>query len=208
MWWTAFAGCETPPYDRGEWPVWSAFPFDGEREWVYRSTDDALPYLLVARSSGEGEVVDGGLAYTVRYETDCVTYSDTCTTGDVLASLTWSSDASAGVRVHAIDDVPLDPPVALAADDATEGDALVTESGGRSWTSTFAGVSSCPIAMAASWPSCVQLEVAVDAGDGGVLAGTWWAADRSGVAGFTPSLADGRWELTDSTCAGECDGTW
>lgn len=204
----ALAACapSDPPIESGGYVSAQLFPFDGERTWTYRSTDDTLAYELVVVSEPPPDVADALNVYTVRYARRCVSNDPECVDGEAF-SLRWASRVGEGVLVYGYDDVQLDPPVRIADDRTDAGDVAETVTGGATWTSAMEGMSDCPVAMAVEWDSCARFVVESDA-DGGPLAGTWWAARGHNVVAFEPAGDVGRWELAELDCEGECDGTW
>lgn len=205
-------GCPGYPPTFSGSPVWEMFPFDGEREWKYKSTDDSVPYYLVGNCDGVAEKIQGTNVYTVDYTKDCVSNGAECVPGDRVFQLRWSSTSSDGVFVWAYDAgdgfVDLDPPVRIAEDMAARDDVFTTTTGGATWTSTMVGIQECPIRMSADWPECGTFDVRVDVGDGAPLVGTWWAVAGNGIAAFTPGEGPEQWQLSSFDCAGECSGHW
>jgi hypothetical protein len=206
-------GCgQYHPWEPGS-DVWKMFPFDGEREWVYASTDPSVPYALRASCDGVPELVDGENVYTVAYDEACDDGS--CDDGARRFALRWSSDAIDGVYLHgfAVGEDPitaLDPPVWVTDDVPDEGHPIETVSRGVTYGSTLVGTEECPVALDVSWPQCGRWHLTVDVGDGYPIAGDWWAVAGNGVAGFQLATDGGQWRLTDFDChpRNSCDGQW
>lgn len=203
-----------PPTFDGS-PVWSMFPFDGERSWTYISTDQTLAYKLVAWSSGEPELKGGKNIYTVEYSTNCFGADPECVEGEILRKVKWSSDVSDGVFIHAYalgSDAftDLDPPVQLTPDDMKKGDVIETTSNGATWSSTMNGISECPVSLSAAWDECGEFALTTDAGDGYPIAGTYWATVSNGTAALELATETGVWQLSDLDCQTDvdCDGSW
>jgi hypothetical protein len=211
-----FLACTGPStIPEGAPPVWDFFPFDGEREWAYISTDSTLPYALLATMDGLPERINGKNVYTVVYEVDCRTNSPDCDDGQRLFVLRWSSDASDGVYVHqyGVGEDPFiafDPPIHLATDNMDPDDSLTTASNGASWTSTMGQFTGCPVRLSQDIPNCGTWTVGPDAGDGFPLAGQWWAVKSIGVTTIQLTGESGVWELSEWDCSPdtECDGDW
>jgi hypothetical protein len=195
--------------------VWKMFPFDGQRDWVYLSTDHSSPYKLHASCDGKAEVIGGKNVYTVKYAKTCVALSDTCVDDELLYQLRWSSDAIDGTFIHAFavgDDTftDLKPPMQFTSDTEKRDDAYTTETGGWTFTSTMGPTEACPIAMGVEWDECAHWIVTVDTGDGFPIAGDWWTVSGNGVAAFQLGPDTGQWQLSDFDCQPDedCDGTW
>lgn len=196
--------------------VWRMFPFDGERQWKYVSTDSALPHKIVATSDGLAETMNGKNVYTVHYKVECVNQNDeNCVTGQELFVLRWSSDTSNGVYIHAysvgdvLQFINFDPPLRLTYDDMGADDVIETETNSQLWTSTMGQITDCPMRMSGDFDNCGTWTVEVNQGDGFPIAGQWWAAESLGVASFQLTTDSGQWQLAQPpTCAGDCDGGW
>jgi hypothetical protein len=191
--------------------TWEMFPFDGERSWDYISTDGAVPYKLIARSSAEAaELIGGTFVYTVTYETECLEDTGDCESGVVLYSLRWSSNTTDGVRIHGYDlgsgAEELDPPLTIALDEMLADESATTEIDGVTWTSTLMGLESCPIFLIADWDDCGHFVVEGD--EALPIPGDWWATQGAGVAALELAGAEGQWQLSDFDCEGDCDGEW
>jgi hypothetical protein len=209
----SLAACGQNNFDFDGSQVYTLFPFDGERTWEYISTDQELSYKLKVTSLLEPEVIDRRNVYTLDYTTECVRNDEQCLTGTVLYQLRWASTVTDGVEIHGLSVdggqlQDLQPPVMITEDMAERDDAFVTETGGITWTSTLLGVEECPIAMNANWEECSKFEVVAEGGDGWPIAGTYWATKGNGIAAMELTGENGRWELSDIACEGECDGRW
>lgn len=206
-------GCDGNQYSFSGEPVWELFPFDGQRTWDYISTDESLSYKLIAQSLNEPEQKDGSNVYTVDYSTECVAADADCVDGEILRKIQWSSDIDDGVFIHgfAVGSDPiteLSPPLQISKEVAKRDDFVETSTGGAMWTATHMGTEVCPIRMNAAWDECTRIEIAVDAGDGYPIAGSWWATKGNGVAAMEIATETGQWQISDVACEGECDGTW
>ena len=193
---------------------WRSYPFDGMRTWVYRSTDPALDYELVATSDGVPEGPDAEV-YRIPFHRRCTQDATDCADGELVQALSWSSGPGDGVAVHAVDagagPVDLEPPLAFAGFDACDWGATTTaEINGASWTTTLSErPERCPIAMeGVMWDECFRLDIETTAAEGPPLAGTWWSATAIGVAAFQRAGEAAVWGLLEHDCTGECDGKW
>jgi hypothetical protein len=207
------AGCAGYPPSIDGAPVWKMFPFDGERSWDYLSNDVAATYKLNTTSVGEAETIGGTNVYTLSTVKECVGNDEECVDGDLVYRMSWSSDSIDGVQVwgYSVGDEPyveMRPPVLVAKTEMLRDESVDTTTGGVVWTSTMLGIQSCPIRLVAEWDECAVLEVTVDGGPTVPLAGTWYATAGNGVAAFQHEGEDGRWELSDIDCQGECTGEW
>jgi hypothetical protein len=204
------AGCAGNGFTFQGTPVWGMFPFDGERTWDYLSNDTAATYKLNVTSVGEAERVNGNNVYTLTTLIDCLGSDPDCTDGELLYRKSWSS--SYGVHIWGYDvgigKVEMRPPVQLAVDTMERDQVVETTTGGVVWTSTFLGIQDCPIKLIADWDECGVFELTVDGGDPFPVAGTYYATAGNGIAAFQHEGEDGRWELSDIDCQGECDGKW
>lgn len=197
----------------GATPVWDMFPFDGEREWTYVSTDASLVYKLVATCDGIPEVMNGANVYTVHYKVECVGNSETCVTGERLFVLRWSSNNTDGVYIHAysvgdpIQFIDFVPPLHIAYDDMNNEDAIQTKTNSALWTSTMGPIRECPVRMSGDFDNCGTWTITTNQGDGFPIAGQWWASKGLGVAAFQLATDSGQWQLAQDECV-DCDGTW
>ena len=188
------------------------FPYDGDRTWEYISTDQELPYKLIATTVGS-ERHDGRNVYTVQYAKECLASDPTCVTGEVLRTVRWSSTSGDGVHIWGYtlggsNPVEFDPPVQVALDTMKRDDVAETRVDGADWTSTMLGTDICPIAFTANWDECGVLRIETTATDGYPITGTYYAARRNNLAAIELEGDTGRWELSDFDCEGDCNGVW
>ena len=56
------------------------FPFEGDRTWEYKADDTTTPYLLVAQTAENSELLDAARTrvYTVDFRYKCVSNLDPC----------------------------------------------------------------------------------------------------------------------------------
>jgi hypothetical protein len=214
----AVCGCSSADNDR-LWapephPMWSKFPFDGHRQWLYSNTDESSAYLLHAESDGVARREGGFNLYSVRYTTQCLGGKDGCFDGQLLFSADWSSDSNSGVLVHSVTSSELElysfqPAVRIAADDMTVGQVVATTVDGVAWTSELASAGACPSPDFAQF-DCVTFAVSSDSSYGGVLTGEWAATETLGVVAFRREFDAGQWQLVSVTCEPDeaCDGSW
>ena len=173
------------------------FPLDGEREWQYlNDAEDVGNPMRVEKVASP--VMKGDTAvYTLEY------YNEE--TGDIARSIDWSSDSFSGVQIHAYTDfeaggeeVILDPPLLFADDEMAPGDAVVTETGGYTFTSTLVVSEPCENHFVPDWDDC--LKMTVDDGDGNgsegsLVAGEYWLVPSYGVAWFRMTPDSENWRL-------------
>ena len=195
------AGCD-PDWDDGGWgyDVSDHFPLDGsERVWVYDSLDESVEWTLLVEKTTV--VHEGDLdVVTLEHSND-----DTLT---VLAQVDWSSDSTGGVRIHGyhVEDgdvsVAFDPPIQFAELEMTPGDAVETETGGTTFTSTFETVEGCGTFWAPSWDDegCLKFTLAdgdEDPATNAYIAGSYWLVTRYGPAWLVLDAYPARWSLSD-----------
>lgn len=198
--------------------MYAYFPFDGQRDWTYISTDIETSYRLdAAMRSLEPEVVNGVNAYPVDYSIDCVQDDEECVDGP-LRTLLWSSTQNGGVAIHSWEEfgkppIDFDPPLQVAAAEMFLGDVVVTETGGATWTSTLEAFEGCPDRYATDLGSCAK--ITIDDGDGDSqtglgLTGSYWAVPGFNVVGIEFVGEEAQWQLSENDCLPdeECDGFW
>jgi hypothetical protein len=205
------AGCPTNSNIRFEGDnTWEFFPFEGYRKWTYVSEDTSLPYMLVAETADESELLESGTrVYTVNFRYDCVGAADPCIedldadgSPDLDGTLAWSWRMSAssigGVLIHELGGASYDPPVQLADSSMFKGDSVVTESGGTTYTSTYVEQNLCP---APYWRGSPPDECALfrleDGGAGSTVAGEFWSIYQFNIVAFTFEGEASQWQLRD-----------
>ncbi len=210
-----------PEYDGAA--MYKLFPFDGLRTWEFVSDDEDLSYGLVAtmRDPEGSETVSGTHLYTVDYAMDCRGPDQDCVQGEVLRTITWSSQSDEGVRVHDYEDadgfIAFEPPIQVA--DATMKRGDVAETDGSTWTSSLGATESCQVRLNVNWPDCAHFTL--DDGDDDEttnpgLVGEYWAIASYNVVtiSLTADLTVvddnevGQWELSKHECTDGCDGHW
>lgn len=149
------------------------FPFEGGREATYSNEDATVEYLLIMEKVTPTEVVDSLELVTFEYYRD--------DTYELLGSVTWSNRAGE-VLIHRWSDAAgtveeFDPPVSVTPKSGymRAGEAVTTETGGRTFTSTFVDVQDCPVQWGLDWEGCVHLNL--DDGDGDAMAGPLFAGE-------------------------------
>jgi hypothetical protein len=226
------AGCppKQNPFGYGGTLMYEFFPFDGLRTWEFISTNEELAYSLVAimqEADPEAkEPKDGISRYTVDYTKHCRGADATCFEGEVIRTITWSSDIQEGVRIHDYEDpssglIEFEPPILIAPEKMERDEEAVTDTGGFTWTSTLLGTESCPVKMNVDWTDCVHFSL--DDGDGDDstnpgLVGEYWAIVGYNVVTVQLNsdmvIVDdeevGQWQLSSHNCEPleDCDGTW
>jgi len=208
---TGCAGNQLPP--RGGTETELLFPFDGERSWSYKATDDTIPYSLVADLLPDVGKYDGNNVYTINYVKDCFQNDPTCVDDELVFSLSMSNYAPQGVFINGYDDgfgyVPLDPPLQVAQREALLNDPVESEIlGNRVFESTYLGNTSCEdhVLQRVAW-DCHGFEVSAD-NPLFPLTGTTYAVAGQGIVAFNFDVEDFEWQLSNSECAGDCDGQW
>lgn len=192
-------GCPSVEIDFQGDDVYKWFPFNGERIWTYQSTDTSLTYQLRGVLSEESRVLDDNRTrvYHVDFRVDCRSADDNCVEDELAFSWEMSADSGKGVLFHSYGDTAYDPPVRLSGPQMVEGDTVVTESGGVTYTATYVGLVECP---AIYWrnekPTCGEI-VVDDGGAGSPLAGTYWAVTQFNVVAFKSDLTGEEWQLRD-----------
>jgi hypothetical protein len=210
------AGCyqaannPTPPDD----DTWRWFSLDGDRTWTYESTDPTTPYRLIAHKPVDTELDEatGRQVHTITFTYDCLSNSGDCTDADadgafdIEGQTAWiwrmSVTSGGGAVFHSFEDddqqFALDPPVTVAGASQALDEVVTSESGGVSYTSTYAlkGLCDAPYWGELMPDFCIDF-VLDDGGAGTPIAGTYQALSGYGVVSFTLA-EDGRlWRLRD-----------
>jgi hypothetical protein len=194
------AGCDPQPLDPQGEDLHDVFPFDEIRHWVYQTEDASVPYRLDADQQAESEVVGDSRVYTIAVTTDCFHPDDTCTELAQVDTWKMSSDTLQGVRVYAMGGETYDPPVLLADDHQIYQHATTSESGGVTFTSTYAARETCPAPKywpdEANRPECIRVDL-TDGGAGTAVAGSYWAVGNFGVVAYQHDVDGILWGLKD-----------
>ena len=198
------------------YPLSFSYPFDGERTWVYRSTDPTAPFQIIATSTAEPERQRGGeMAYRVPFREQCADASGDCVEGRLVHAISWSSPRDGGVAVHAIDVgagiEEVWPPIRYTdwnGEGCEQTGSTETETGGQAWkVDTEAQGAACPDALELSL-ECKKVQIESDGPDGFPLAGTWWSSRAIGIVAFQRAGEEAMWVMADVDCVGACDGRW
>ena len=194
-------GPDTDRYTYGGYDMPNHFPLDGSRLWEYLSDADDENYTLEVEKTTSTIVSD--------YEVISLEH----TNGDTVTSLfevNWSSDSIMGVKIHGYEDfvggsgaVSFEPAVTFADRQMVPGEAVETETGGTTFTSTFEGVTSCATHWATDWDELDCIVVTVEAANGGhtQVTGTYTLVPRYGSAYMDLDYYSGMWNLADHTWA-------
>jgi len=218
------------PFGYGGTLMYEYFPFDGIRTWEFISTDEDLPHTMVATMREPDPDAkapkDGINLYTIDYSKHCRGADGSCIEGDLIRTITWSSDLEDGVRIHDYEDattglIEFNPPILIAPEKMERDETAVTDTGGFTWTSTLIATETCPVHMNVDWTDCIHFSL--DDGDGDIntnpgLVGDYWAIVGYNVVAVElaaeVSMVDGeevgQWQLSDHDCEPleECDGSW
>lgn len=208
---TAMTGCYGTTIHSGGEDTYKYFPLDGDRTWVYQSTDSSLPYRLRAHKPKESETVEGSTdrIYTITFSPDCQGAVDPCVAdldedeipdfeNEPLMVWRLSSDSISGTRFYSFDDEAYDPPVRLAEADQADEEEVVTESGGVTYTSKIISETPCDVPYWRGEPpdgcKIFQLD---DGGAGSALGGEYMAIVQFGIVQFTIQGLDSTWQLKE-----------
>lgn len=178
------------------WRMADYFPFDGVRRWEFVSTDLSVPYKLVGDLQPV-DVVDGVSLHTVSYTRRCLGNDPTCEDGSFVRAMTWRSDRSRGVFLHAADNgqgaVAFDPPVQVGLAEMKRNEVVTTETAGVTWTSEVVEVEPCPVQWNVDWPECLRLELR---GGASSVSGDYWVINGFNIVAFDIEGEPARWELS------------
>ena len=199
--------------------MYEHLPLDAERTWRYANDSAEVAYELEVHKAESWSSSDEQNVYVFQH-------SDAAT-GDLLMEVGWSSDSLHGVLIHGYtvydgpagegtsdsadtggagpvgDTVTYDPPVVFADPRMVPGDVETTETGGRTFTSTFHSSEACPNHWTQEWNDCLRIELDDGDGDdtaGSVVAGTYWLVTRYGIAWFERTGDADKWVLRDHDC--------
>jgi hypothetical protein len=188
------------------------FPFDGERYWQYKASDDNVPYLLEGELLQEVGKYDGRNVYTINFVKDCFQNDPNCFDDDLVFSLSMSNFSPLGVFINGYDDgfgpVTLDPPVHVAEREALLNDPIETQTAGRVFQSNYTGIEGCdPHVVASVQWDCYGFDVSADTSLFPVTM-QMYAVPAQGIVAMQFADEDYEWQLASSGCEGDCDGVW
>lgn len=176
------------------------FPFDGERNAVYLNDDESVDWELRVEKIDES-VVSGRTVVTMTYSQE----TDTALTE--LYAVKWSTLDGDSTLIHAYSEAggaftEYDPPISVTSGSGwmRVGDAVSTETGGYSFTSTFVEVVDCPVKMGLDWQDCSHFELDDGDGDpnaGPLFAGEYWQVTSYGTAWMLLTGYTDKWNLLD-----------
>lgn len=175
------------------------FPMEGDRQATYVNDDAAVEYKLEMEKVIPTETADGLELVTFEYYRDD-TYS-------LVGSVTWSN-RSGDVKIHrwaGADGVTetFDTPVQVTDPSGywrPGADPVVTQTNGRTFTSTFVDVQDCPVVWGLDWENCVHLTLDDGDGDpnaGPIFAGEYWLVTRYMIAWMKITGYGEKWNLAD-----------
>lgn len=197
------------------------FPMDGKRSWEYMN--EAHNFKLdvemstSAEASGDGDEIrafdtfhdpSGDLLMTVRWSSGSV--NGVRIWGfevyDVGGGGEDSGQDSGGDSGEATLEYPewtpgaytFDPPILLADREEKPGDEQVTETGGFTFTSTFAAVEECEnlwVGGENTW-TCLRVDLTEASGADLRILGSYWMAPRYGLSWFELQGDTAKWILT------------
>ncbi len=193
------AGCDPDIIYTG-FNVVDHFPLDGDqRDWEYESFDETVDWTLSVEKQGTTQQ-DGASVVSLEHAND--------DTADLYWEVKWSSDSSDGVLIHGFthiygggDEVSFSPPIQFAHKQMVPEDAITTDTGGYTWTSTFQGVEGCETYWVPGWSEEDCLVFELDDGDGmpetnGIIVGSYWLVSRYGPAWLDLDAYEGVWNLS------------
>lgn len=198
----------TPSVDND---TWRWFPLDGERSWIYESTNTSLPYRIVASKDNTSEAFGDSTTtriHTITFGYECLGVSAPCDVDadeddvpdlETETAMVWklSSDSSKGALFHAWGDTTFDPPVKIAAASMFADEVVTTESGGITYTSTFTeqGVCDAPFWRGSAPEDCITFTIEASAAS--PLAGTLQTIFQFGTTSFALDGETQPWRLVD-----------
>jgi hypothetical protein len=200
---SVLSACTGGGYTYGGYKVYDHFPLDGYRTWDYAQGDESVEWQMAVEKDPNTSETDDYEIITLNYRVD-----DPETN---LFAIDWSSDSIKGVLIHGFvdyetgDSSDFDPPLVFGEYQMVPGAEVSTETGGRTWTSTFESVEECPNHWVTTDEDTWEcLKFTLDDGDGDDLsgppfAGSWWIAPRYGTSRFIPTGYDDAWVLTKAT---------
>lgn len=202
-------GCTNDnPYQTAGFTLGDYFPLDGERTWRYTQDDQSFDWQLSVAKVPQTTTVGSTEIVTLEYYEFA-----NGSTGDLLYDIQWSADSSDGILVWGYSDevtgesVSYDPPVTFGKRQMVPGDSYSTETDGRTFTTTFNVVESCPNDWRADW-DCLSLTVDDGDGDdsaGPPFAGDWWIAASYGPSRFIPTGYTDPWVLATASFEGSTE---
>jgi hypothetical protein len=194
----------------GGTPTELMFPFDGQRSWEYRSTDDNVPYQLVGTMLDESESIDGQNVYTINYTKDCFR-DENCEDEELVFALRMSNYSPNGVFINGYDpgtgNVNLDPPLLVAEREVRRAEPVETVTAGITFSSEFIGPTSCDdhIVITTSW-TCNEFLITGDA-PLFPITGTFHAVNSQGLVAFQFTDEVAEWQLLSAEAI-DADGVW
>lgn len=204
------AGCPVQGGTFSGESITATWPFEERSTWEFQANEGegvtpTIGYRLFAEELPETEVIDELSVHTIEFIVDCFNFTGICedadgddahdAEGQVL--FLWKVSSSRdGVQFHQWGDTVFDPPVMIAERLMKADDTVVTESGGITYTGTFAGSEVCPApdywTNEESRPDCFRLDVTADADS--PLVGSFWNTRPIGPVAFQQEGGP-RWEL-------------
>lgn len=174
------------------------FPLDGVREATYVNEDEAVTWQMSVEKS---DLIEQGPD-----DEEIITFDYWEVEGDLLASIKFSARSSDAIKIHAWSEgadgeyTTFDTPLLLTPDDGymNRGEAVVTETNGYTFTSTFVETVNCPVMWGPQDWTCVHLTIDDGDGDdtaGPFFAGDWWLVTLYGPAWMQLTGDTGKWNL-------------
>jgi hypothetical protein len=176
------------------------FPQDGTRIATYINEDTNVVYKLQAEKFPEPARIDERDVFTWDY------YQKTDDEQIKWFSVQWAAPAGDGAYIYGYAEgdasiTPYDPPIQIGPIDDTmkNGEEVVTETGGATWTSTLIASEDCPVEWGTlEWDQCQHLSVNDGTPDNAPLfEGEYWQVTSYGTAWFLPAGATSKWVLLD-----------
>ncbi len=171
--------------------VYDYFPLDGQRSWEYLQNDASIDYVLEVEKLANTSQVGNWQVVPLEYR-----IQDPL---EILYTVKWSSDSTDGVLIHAYqaegeDEVKFDTPVVFGDYQMAQGDEVVTETNGLTFTGTLVGVEECPNHWTSDW-ECLHMSLTVEGGDPPPFVGEYWITTGWGTSWFRPEGYDDNWVL-------------
>ncbi len=172
------------------------FPFDGGRDAEYVNADTNVAWHLMLHKVEPTETTEGR---------EVATFEQSMDTGELLYSVKWSVSSQQPIQIEGWSEGTgefqiFDPPLVVANANMHSDESVSTETGGRSWTSTFFGPEDCPVLWGGlEWEDCAHIRIDDGDGDdnvGPAFAGDYWFVTRYGPAWMT-TTGYAQWTLSD-----------
>ncbi len=180
-------------------------PLDGYRYWEFQSEDPFATWTAHVAKSNEPDSSSGYDVYTLT--------TTNVETDSVMRTLRISSDGDDGVLIHGYEvkdagdgsslqnlgSADFDPPMVFGSANMANGDAVTTETGGTTYTSTFDGTVACPNPYTEAWENCRRIVVTDDEAEGDMaspIAGSWWLVEGYGIAWYQLTGDTEAWKLS------------